>query len=612
MPQEQGYQRRVATPGPQRAVLADADAYGAGIGRAIEQGGEQLHRSQLRAYQAERRLQADSEAADVARRSAEARLSIDEFVRTSRTGPTPGAKGHGEAVRKTLEDQRAALLNGIREDSIRNNAAAAWDDYAARVTGREEEYELGRGVALDVSNIERAGELAENRVVSGGGDAEIYREELTQGYAAIDALENVTPEEKEKLKRARETGLTAAWLRARMATDPATVRMELASGAYDKLLTPEQVERLDRGAELEIKAKVVEAEAAASEARTAARNGLEAIEARVEAGDIPAAKEVQAAISAARAAGVPEADMIRLTTKVDDATILRAYNPANDPTGARSAAAVDAIDAKIRAGTATPEEYRLREQLDKYGDTRATDTAAKLKELAATGPAGQLQAVRQIAAMPSRAERFEAGRKLGGNLGYVALLPSAAAQSVAINGAGVLKARPKDFGEKADVQLAFERTVGPIAPALGAGYGELQTLAWQIYAGQMNDKGRTGWDKRAFDLAVKVAFGATARRDGTLQGGIGTVRGRQVVLPDDFTPGEFDAVLSRMTFKDAVYADGSAANKVDVLSRFRPEWYDSDASGANYYRLIGPGGKPLRMKDGQIYPLRISRQKAAR
>lgn len=607
MVEERGYTSKVAPGGPGRAVLADADAYGAGVGRAIEQGGDALHQRQLRDYKADRKEDADAEAADVQRRAAEARVRMDQRIRESRTGPVPGAKGHAEAVQKALEEEKEKLLDGIAEDSIRLSAATNWDDYAARTFSAEDGYELGRRVDLDIANHNRAGELADNRITSSGGDQAIYQEELTQGYSSIEALKNVTPEEKEKLKREYEAGRTATWLQARMGSDPAAVKLEIAAGLYDNLLTPDQVKALERGAEIEIKAQVVAAEAAASEARKAARNEIERLEAMTEAGDIPTAKETAAAIAAARAAGVPEADLIRFTTKRDDAEILRTYNPANDPTGSKSASTVDAIDAKIRAGTATPEEYRLRDTLAGYGDKRAADASARLKDLAASGPAGQLQAVEQIGQLASRAERFEAGRKLGGNLGYVALLPSSAARAVAINGAGVLKDRPKDFGEKADVEETFRRIVGPIAPALGAGFGELQSLAWQIYAGQMNDKGLTGWDKKNFATAVRTAFGATSRRDGTMQGGIGTVRGRPVILPDRLTAAEFDARISRADYSGAVYADGSQASKADVLARFRPEWHDSDAAGANYYRMIGPSGKPLRMKDGRLFNLKVAR-----
>jgi hypothetical protein len=607
VPEERGYQRQVAVSGPQRAVLADADAYGAGIGRAIEQGGEQMHQRQLRAYQVQRRMEADSEAADVARRSAEARLAIDGVVRASQTGPVPGAKGHAELVKKSLEEKRAELIDGIREDSVRNNAAAAWDDYASRTESNAQAYELGRGVKLDIENIGRAGELGENRVTSTGGDKDVYAQELTQAYASIDALENVTPEEKDALKRDREQGLTTAWLRARMGSDPASVKLELAAGAYDSLLSPEQISQLDRGADLEIKAAAVAAEAEASEARTAARNDVETFEAQLEAGNMPTAKDAAAVIARARAAGVPEADLIRLNTKYEDAVVLRAYDVANDPQGARSATTVEAINSKIRAGTATGPEVRLRDKLAGFADSRAKDAASALKDMAASGPAGQLQALGQISQLPSRQQRFTAAQQLGGNLGYIALLPSAASQQLAINGRSVLLARKKDFGEAIDVHDRFASQLGALAPSLGGSFDDMQSLTWQIYAGMMSANGETGWNKQRFDLATKVAFGATKRPDGTLQGGLATVRGRPTILPDNLTASEFDARVSKADFSKAVYADGTPANKVDVLSRFRFEYHDEDGDGRSYYRLIGPGGKPLRMKDGRLFNLRVVR-----
>lgn len=607
MPEERGYRSQIAAGGPGRAVLADPDAFGAGIGRAIERGGDALHQQQLRAYRLDRQEAADAEAADAQRRAAEARVRMDQRIREGRTGPVPGAKGHAEAVRAALEEEKTALLDGIAEDSVRRSATASWDDYAARTYSGEEAYELGRGVSLQISNLERSGEIGANRITSSGGDKVVYGEELTQGYAAIDALQNVTPEEKDKLKRGHETAMTATWLQARTAVDPAQVKLELGAGLYDGLLTPEQVKALGRGADIEIKAAAVEAEVAASEARTAARNAVEAIEAQLEAGNIPSAKEAQAVIARARAAGVPEAELIRLNTKYEDTAVLRAYGAANDPTGARSAATVAQLDAKIRAGTASAAEYRLRDTLAGYADKRATDAADALKDVAKSGPAGQIAALTQIAQMPSRAQRFAAGQQLGGNNGYMALLPSPASRELAVNGSSVRKARPKDFGEQEDVRDRFGRLVGGAGPALGSAYGPLQDLAWDIYAGMSNAAGDSGWSQSRFDVAVSVAFGATKRRDGTLQGGLGRVRGRAVILPDNRTADEFDALISRLTFADAVYADGSKASKADVLARFRPEYTDTDADGRSWYRMIGPDNKPLRMKDGSVFPIRMPR-----
>lgn len=608
MPAETGYQRQVGTSAPQAAVLSDARDYGAGVGEAIARGGQQLHQQRIAQFRADRQEAADSEAADVARRAAEARVAMDAFVRTSRTGPVPGAKGHAEAVTKALGEQRTALLDGIVEDRVRQAAGVQWDDYAARVTSSEEAYELGRGIDLDIANLKRTGELADNRIVSSGGDNAVYQEELVQGTASILGLPNVTPEDKEKLLRAHEAGRTLTWLQARSEADPASVKLELAAGLYDELLTPEQIKALDRGAELEIKAAAVEAAAAQQQERVAARNDLELIEARIEAGDLPATKDIETVIARARAAGVPEAELVRLTTKADDATILRAYGAANDPTGAISATTVAAIDEKIRAGTATPEEYRLRDKLAGYADTRAADAGKALKDMAAQGPAGELQALGQISQMASRNQRFAAGQELGGNMGYIALLPSAASRELAVNGKGVLAARPKDFGERDDVDQRFEATVGPTAKTLGPAYGQMKMLSWQIYAGLRSQAGATGWDKKTFDLAVKVAFGATKRADGVLQGGLATVRGRPVMLPDDRTADEFDRMVSRIPadkFAQALYADGTPATKADVLARFRPEWFEQDATGGNWYRLIGPDGKPLREKSGAVFPIRI-------
>lgn len=606
---ERGYERQIAPGGPQAAVLSDARDFGAGIGEAIAAGGEQLHQRRLRQYKLDRQEAADSEAADVARRFAELRVDNDDFIRQSRTGPVPGAKGHAEAVASKLAEQREIMLDGIVESSVRRAAGVQWDDYAARVTSAEQTYELGRSIDLDIANLKRANDLSENRIVTSKGDPAVYAEELKLFHTSIDLIQNITPEQREALRYEGVQSRTLAHAESQMQADPQGVLVAATAGFYDNVLSPEQVEALKRGSLIKIKADEQERAEAAQDARDAAREKMKILKGRVERLEPVSAKEAEAVFKEAEAAGIAPSDLEAARAAYNDSQRLAPYSAANDPRGDRAARRVAEIDLKRASGAAlSPEEQRDYGALQGAATARAKEQGEQRKELYSSGPAGAVQAMEEVATLRDRGQRFAAGQEFGGDAGYVALLPSAGARKVAIDGKAVLKARPKDFGESAQIDKMFAAEVGAIAPSLGPSFGPLKTLSWQIYAGQMNAQGLTGWNEANYRRALRTAFGMTQRSNGVLQGGIGMVRGHRVMLPDDRTADEFDAIISAIPaakFAEAVYANGSAANKADVLSRYRPEYVGEDARGYSVYNLIGPDARPLRLKTGAAYPIAV-------
>lgn len=606
MPGEQGYRSQVGPGGAQRAVLTSPEAYGAGVAATLANAGEDLHRLQLRSYQLDRKEQAESQSAEVARRSAEARLEIDDEIRKARETAKPGAAGHREAVAAVIAARKEKLFEGISEDAVRRSAEASWNDYATRVESNEADWQIGKRIAHDTDNFRVAGEVARNRVKRSAGDKVIYEEELTYGYANADNL-NIDADTKEALKREFEQGLTVDWLDGRKEKEAQIVKMELAGGVYDGVLTSDQIDALNRGMDVEIKAQAYEAERTAQEQRIAARNDAELVEAEFERGNFLPEKEVAARMVQWRAAGLPEADIVRLTTKIGDARNLRSVSKEADPEGTRASQWLIDIREKIRLNTATPEEWRIAPTLEKIVEARGEEIGKQFKELGAGGIAGQQEALAQLDALPKEV-RFKAAQELNpkANLGYLSLLPAFTRQ-YALDGREVRAARPKDFGEKTEVEDAWRRTMGPLAASLGGEFDEYRDLAWNIYAGTMNANNLQGWDPARFNTAMRIAFGATKNKQGKLQGGLGLVRQKPVLLPDWKTPEQFDASFSKLTFKGAVYDDMEPVSKADIVKRYRPEFYRETPEGNPVYRLISPGGKPLYHKDGDVWDFEVRR-----
>jgi hypothetical protein len=180
-------------------------------------------------------------------------------------------------------------------------------------------------------------------------------------------------------------------------------------------------------------------------------------------------------------------------------------------------------------------------------------------------------------------------------------------QRFALQGQGARQARPDDFlprdrnkPDRKAAELAFRAIVGePMVQRLGGAFDDMLETSLDVMAGRSG-----AWDAAKFKSSVNVVFGATQRPDGAVAGGLGTVRGRTVELPDTLTASEFDRALSRADFGAARYANGQPASKLDVLSNYQP--VPLDARGTRYMFLDGQQ-RPLSVADGNRFVLTVAR-----
>jgi hypothetical protein len=602
MVEERGYQRRVGPGGPAPLVLRSAESFGAGVGRAIEEVGDTAHQLQLRSYKLDRQEQADSEAADFARRSAEERLAIDEEIRQSRNRPEAGAAGHADAVEKALVERKAKLLDGITEDSVRRNAEAQWTDYTVRIVSGERAYEAGKMVDRLIDNNEKSVMATENLIARGKGDEETYREEMALQFAGVDAMENVPGDIREKRKDEIAQRLSLAHLEARARHDPIGLQAEIAAGRWDSVLDKKQIDYVKQIAGGQLKAQAKEIEIAASEARSAWNKEIDLVGARLDAGEVVTLKEVLALEQTGNIIGADAAKMKRARTRVEDSLALTPFGKAKDPEGVRARAEVARIDARILAGTATALEKRNRDDLEKRADERAVDIGKQLKEMAGQGVPGQMAALDAVDKLPPQS-RFRAAGELGDNMGYVALMKPHV-RKAALSGMADISAN-KDMVDADAFKERYRAAVASVA--LGTSEAALEgrmQVALGYYAHYAKAEGLKPdkIDPVKFDAALRVAFGGE-RRDGQWQGGVGRVRGRKVLLPDGHTAERFDQRMSRLTFADAVYRDGRPVRKADILNNYTPVIAGNTAEGHARYHFVDENGDVLKMKDGRPFPM---------
>lgn len=281
MPEERGYQQQVRPQAAAPMPLANAEQFGAGVADAAMQFGQQLHRSELRAYEIERRNTADSEAAAFGRRFAETREELDAISRERRGQALPGGAGHSELMRQAFEERRAALLEGITEDSVRRQAEASLDDFGGRFRGREADWQEGQRVGALVSDRQSATAISANRARRAAGQeggADAYSEELQIGRADIEAMPGVPPDVRARLTREHDQQVTVGFVNGLNDSNPQMAIAMLNSGLFDDVLEPQQVDGLRQRAEQEMRALQMEANARARAAVADNREYIDGIQ----------------------------------------------------------------------------------------------------------------------------------------------------------------------------------------------------------------------------------------------------------------------------------------------------------------------------------------------
>jgi hypothetical protein len=591
------------------AIAEGVAQLGQTLGRVADQDAqvqEGIADSEARISAEQRRREISAHSADRIGAWAQLQADIGNDLLDIRTRSKPGAVGHKEEAIKLVRDKMDGFLGTLAEEpEVRERFEPMLIEFEARTLLNEGEWELQKRAKHQGDSWASYVETTGNGLMNAAPDAlpGQYQQMIMDGREALSLMDI--------------DGTTRAALDDKLVAS-ATEKLRdtmLQRGQVD------QLERLvksgflnDKGLDLnrtlkmidtEKRALQVAADQAASDARTEAREAVKAVEEKVKLGINPSQAEIAQVRRAAVANGLPEADIIGLDGLGIQIGLNRTYNEAADPMGIKASAAASRLGAKVAAGTATEAEQVGYTHLKGIGDSRAKARGAQLKETAKQGIAGQATVLSELRAMPAE-QRFLAAEEAKPGLGQLALL-GPRSQQYALEGREVRAARKDEFGKAEEVKAAFARRIGGVASSLGGEYDNIMGIAWDIYAGELNGRSASGWNEAQFDVAVKVALGATKRDNGVLQGGVGRVRGKQVILPDWKTPEEFDKTLSTLKFDGAVYANGEAASKADILSNYRPEYYAEDAAGQPLYRFIGPTGKALLHKDGSVYNLVVTR-----
>ena len=382
------------------------------------------------------------------------------------------------------------------------------------------------------------------------------------------------------------------------------VAKELDAGTYNEMLPDEAISALRRQIDAERGAAGVAARAAEAEQQKAAREAIAQVAGKIKHGDPVSIGTINSVLANAKAAKLPDSELQDAGYLAEN--MVHVQNAKALDTGTLETR-IGALEARRSAGGQSqlkPEEGRMLDAFKDELNARDVKDGESISGLWRQGPAGQAEALGRLGQMPLE-QRERVTAKMGQEPLAITAALRPAVQQQALAGMQVRAARGKDYLPPAmpheqpmdKVRKEFDAIVGgPVKNGLAGQYGAMIETAMNIYVGAQSMHGATGgWERDGFEKAVKIAFGASRRADGTWQGGLGTVRGRKVELPDRWNEAEFDTRVSRFDFggSGAVYGNGNPASNADVTAHYQPVFNHQDPDGTTFYRFEDARGTAL-------------------
>lgn len=649
---EAGYTTQVAPAGSPGPVQASPDAFGAGIGDAIDVAAGTV-----------RKLRADQDISNFSASFAKARADNDQTLRDLQNGAPAGGDGYHEAVVQHLDGQGQQLLAGIRDPNVRRQAQTQWEDYVSQQSGRAFEWQAGAAAAKTVLDAKTTMDVGGNRIQT-SSDPSTYADESGHWETYVQSLTGIDEDTRAKLAREGHAQLAISQNDMLTNTNPLAAISAIDAGHYNDVVSPEQLQSMRRSADVARWRYLSQQKAADAQAKELERKSIEADTAELKAGrGTPeqwyalaqrsdaigdAAKGVEAKsqgsqIAAAEAwrGATPverQAEIARLAAKPtlsqDEGDTLKGLEGQQRY--------VDSIPAIQRAAYATGTSYPTIQWNDPDSiKARATAVAAAQQRYGGKPDfllPGEEQPLKQLIASPQRSDRVAAAMAMGAAGPYAgSILDQVAPQDHAFRSATLLSVLPNGEAlmEKAlkapdairanpaifkpaksptgkegpNFDTIFGQTFGSALEALpSAQRAAVYDNARALYAATAGDN---GWGELHPGEVMRQGYFAIGGRE-TGQGwagGFGNWNGQPVMLPVGMAQQEFDRRVSRSLVTDWASASTNGAPWVASQNRtMTPRELRSLTPTAvrdGVYRLRNGNNTFITTKDGRPYEFDI-------
>lgn len=512
-----------------------------------------------------------------------------------------GKQGFAQAFGSLVKERTAAFLDGIPDPEVRGRIVHMVDAYSAQermaaIHAETQAFAKFQGAAGEAWTNKTANTILTNPT------ADNYLRAMRETHTYADAR---FPDEAQKaaFTRISERSMTSALFDGMLNQgDWGGVRKLIESGQFYEILTPDQINHYTDQAGYAERSAARAAEAQIAQAQHDAREAYKSMKVDIDNGTNVPQSQITAVIERMKATGLPESEIKEASYLGRDALnqqqILGLATPVLD-------AKVQQLKARQNAGKITTDEKAWLDSADKALDKRAQDSGVKLGPLLRGTVEQQFQAVSQLAQMPLD-ERFRTARAAGDEKAAVIAGLAPETQARAIQGQALIAARRDDFmpprgtntSSLAVLDAHTKDIMGNLVGDAGANYAHVRDAALAVMAGF---RAHTGWDEKQFEQALQIVYGQNRRADGTVQGGIGTIRGRKVELPKYWSEAEWDKAYSRNPFAGAVNAMGDAISHSDIKANYTPRHIGTLPDGSEEYWMLDAGGKQLLTRQGKTF-----------
>lgn len=666
MAQAPGYRRQVGVSGPAALPQASAADFGAGVGAGIERLGSVMHESEVRAYQIERRLQADQQRADFTKRFAETQGRLGVIRAQARANPGPGAVGHQKAMEAAFDEAFEGLTDGIAEDSLRRDAAAQIASARAGFVTDAVEFEVARSAAKQVTDTAVFGDQLEANVATGA---------VKPGAAGqqwddyLDGLYNIDDDTREKLRRQGHAGQSIAANGRLREINPDAALAAIDAGAYNDVLDGRQIEALRARAEAEKHSREAAERAQRQLAIATQKEGLatskalldtgagtpadweklaqgydavgdtsSAVTARAKGGEMAAVQgsrdwtpvQMQQGIAALQAeqagkGGLTPAKAVQLaglkSQLAQSQARLGRTGGALEQYQYATSKPLPPIDLNNPTSMQQRATYAIA-AAQKYGQASIQPLLESelpgLRQLMEGGPADKQRVLETIggfgnpAVVEGAARQVAGGSDEGGFRIAATRILTPGGRQVArdiLRGGEALKANPSLYNHKEAAQ-AFA-AYGPALQGLGPDFAaDTLVAARNLYASRMAAQGLTGWSPGEFRNAIDAALGGYHEgRD--YKGGSWTFKNQRVIIPTGWTADGVFRRIARMSGAEAASAqvngDGRWPDGSLLYTGQLREMIPVFMGGTRYGFRDARSGRLLPSANGGPYQLDVAR-----
>ncbi len=654
MVEEVGYTSRVRVQPGAGLPGVSAESMGAGVADAITQGAALVQQEKLEDARLDRNLRDNAEWSAFLVEDAKAREELGTLARDGRLSDEPG---HAQRIAAELQKREEAMLGTLSSERLRQQGRARLAEWGGTLRTREADYEFLRGQEIAVEGFEEQRGIAEGRVrrLEKPDD---YKLELKLQVDAINAMQT-SDKVKQQLIDDTEQRFGVAFIRGMTDRDPEAAMALIDSGAFDGVITGDQVEALRNGADVEIRRVAAQREREQTEALATLRGQIATFKQAESMGLIEDDTAYDQAIAQAQTLGKEDL-VLELVGLKANKQFARVWGPENATALQRE----QRIAALAAAGKRTPEQNLelayLRKVSPGWASEEARDPVTQAARRGGAGappiidladgaswnaradwmngrgedagfmdvelrelqqqlgtPSGELQVIDQLDKVRDPYARSRMAQQLAPNdptFQTMAMLRPGVRATVR-QGKKALANNPKFFTNlDVEIEAQMAQFDSNITYALREYDDDLKLATRETYrqfiAGNLAAQGRPdastfapgeGAD-RSFKSAVAHALGGGyIMRGGQkfLIGGIEDWNGRAYVLPPTINEAEFKRRLTvelRSAKNPPVNPDGSAAN----LYRAIPV-----AVGGGWYEWETVAGASIKAKDGRNYRVRL-------